>query len=70
MATRRDTTGAHEQSDAATVSDTELLPGLREYRTTDLKPSRPPGHAQALRALVDRLGEIEDTLGSATRTLQ
>lgn len=70
MATRRDTTRTHEQSDPATVSDTELRPALREYRTSDLKPSTPPGHAQALRALVDRLGEIEDMLGSAGRTLQ
>ena len=70
MATRRDTARAHEQSDPATVRDTELRPALREYRTSDLKPSTPSEHAQALRALMDRLAEIEEAQASAGRTLQ
>lgn len=70
MATRRDTARAHEQSDPATVSHTDLLPALREYRTSDLQPATPRGHAQTLLSLVDRLGEIEDTQAPAGRALQ
>jgi hypothetical protein len=70
MAIRRDTARTHEQSDPDTVSHTELLPALREYRTSDLKPSTPREHAQALLSLVNRLSEIENAQASAGRTLQ
>ena len=70
MATRRDTARAHEQSDPATVSHTDLLPALREYRSSDLQPPKARAHAQSLLALADRLDAIEDTQVPAGRTLQ
>ena len=73
MATRRDTAHTREQSDpsdAAAVSHSELLPALREYRTSDLQPSTPRAHAHAMMSLAPDLGETEDTQAQAGRTLQ
>lgn len=70
MATRRDTARTREQSDPAAVSHSELLPALREYRTSDLQPSAARAHAHAMMSLAPDLGEIEDTQAQAGRTLQ
>lgn len=70
MATRRDTGRIQDHSDPATVSDTELLPALREYRTSDLQPSTPPAHARAMLSLVHNFGDIEDPQAPAGPVLQ
>lgn len=70
MATRRDTARAQDHSEPATSSHTELLPALREYRTSDLQPPMSQAQAQTLLSLLHALGEIEDRQTPAGRILQ
>jgi hypothetical protein len=70
MATRRNVARTQEQSDMATVRNTGLLPALREYRTSDLKPSTPPAYVRAMLAVARDLAEIEETQAPAGPALQ
>lgn len=70
MATRRDTARVQEHSDPAIPGDAELLPSLREYRTSDLRPSTPQAHVRAMLSVTHDLGEIEDRQAPANRVLQ
>jgi hypothetical protein len=69
MATRRNIARTQAQSDKVIIGDTELLPALREYRTSDLRPS-PGAHALGMLSLARDLGENEDPQAPAGRALQ
>lgn len=71
MAIRRNTTRAQENSDPTTVDHMELLPALREYRTSDLQPPAPRAHAQTMLSVAHDLADLEDAqMPACRRTLQ